>query len=211
MNISKKVLVYTIYDEAFKPIKDIVHENNKNKFEAIGVDYQAFEYTQISKTFWEKWDKCTELLEEGTYDVIMFIDCDIAVLNAYNPAMFLEFTDKDVLFCSVFESTDPTSYWNINAGSCIIRNTELSINCMKALTVGSKYAIDQVFIQSVLRNGHPTFDFRKIIEIFPPRVFNSTGSFVTHKCGASTTNTPLQQAIEHKIKTLKETIGIHNE
>ena len=151
-----------------------------------------------------------KLLEERSdIDYFFAMDTDIVICDfGFDMRHFTKMSDKDILWCTV-ENCSENTYWNVNAGSTIVKNSDASRSFFRYLIATAKSnnfrAVDQVVIQTMLRQLQAV---RDITGIFPCNAFNhgNSSAFLYHDCGTSTSNQPLQKCLVEKYKNLNKII-----
>ncbi len=216
--MSSKMLAFSNHDQNFDDINELTYNHNKHYFRRFDIEYQVYNNDDIVlehdgdhvKGYYTKWMILSKLLEERSdIDYFFAIDTDIVICNfGFDMRHFTKMSDKDILWCTA-ESCSENSYWNINAGSVLVKNSDASRNFFKYIIATANSdnfrTVDQVLIQKTLKELQPV---RDITEVFPRDTFNhgDSSSFLYHDCSISTSNQPLQKCLIEKYKNLNKVI-----
>lgn len=216
--MSSKILAFSNHDKNFYDINELTYNHNKHYFRRFGIEYQVYNNDDIVlehdgdhvKGYYTKWMILSKLLEERSdIDYFFAMDTDIVICDfGFDMRHFTKMSNKDILWCTAKSCSEDT-YWNINAGSAIIKNSHASKNFFKyvmATANNDNFAtMDQVLIQKTLKELQPV---RDITEIFPPDTFNhgDSSAFLYHDCGVSTSNRPLQECLVEKYNNLNKVV-----
>jgi hypothetical protein len=213
-----KIVVVSVYNKAYEEIYQLTYPHNKKYFDFYNIEYKPIFIecdNDVAKNCYKKFEIVNELLEsEQDISYIWSMDIDIVICNFTTDLRnIMSMTSKDLLFCSVLEC-DPDMYWNINAGSIIIKNSingRYLIDQYMSIAKTHNFKInDQVLWQQLLRYNE---SIRKHVAVFPANVFNAGGAerFLHHELSASSTVLGSEEACKQKISILKDTIGKIND
>ncbi len=216
--MSSKILAFSNHDQNFYDISKLTYNHNKHYFSRFDIEYKVYNNDEMvaqhggdhTKGYYTKWIILLKLLEERPdIDYFFAIDTDIVICNfGFDMRHFTKMSDRDILWCTV-DSCSENTYWNINAGSVLVKNSDASRNFFRYLIATAKSnnfrAVDQVVIQTMLRQLQAV---RDITGIFPCNAFNhgNSSAFLYHDCGTSTSNQPLQKCLVEKYKNLSKVI-----
>lgn len=216
--MSYKILAYTVFDNKFESLKDLVIPNNKQYFDTYSIEYVVSEgdakdifnidYDKTSYiNYFTKFLLLDKLLKERKdIDYFFMMDCDIVICNKKIELDYIiNMSDnKDILICSA-ENCSKDMFWNVNSGSIIFKNSQktryfldIYLNYAKS---NSFHIYDQPLLQALLRQE----SFQEIFCIYPPSAFNhgDKNSFLFHACRNSTSNQNFENAIEKKVHDIK--------
>lgn len=217
-----KITAYTLFDENFKSIADIVIPNNKKYFDSHKIQFNVYDKNLDEfvpskivgryKKYWIKIFILKQLLEKADSEWIFFIDTDAAIIDHSIPLqLFINLSKptKEFIACETDGDFD-CKYWNINTGVFFIKNSEYTKSIInffiKVLEQNgcesNTFSCEQPLIQEMLREN--IFDFSKKASIFPSNSFNHDGNFIYHPCIHSTLDMDFQSAIIKKEKILSE-------
>lgn len=212
--MSSKIVVISVYNKTYEEIYHLTYPHNKKYFDKYNIDYAPVYIDcedDVAQNCFKKFDIIHKLMQSNDdIDYIYSMDIDIVVCN-FNMDIrnIIRFTKKDLLFCSVLECS-PDMYWNINAGSIILKNSHHGKSLMnRYMSIAKDYNFsinDQVLWQSLLRNDST---FRNHSAIFPANTFNAGGAdfFMHHELSASSTRMHPKEACAKKIEILRHTIS----
>ncbi len=219
--MSNNIVAFSNYDNNFSAVNSITYPHNKTYFDKHDIEYIVFNNSAINmiktssqhvtKCYYIKWLLLQHMLETR-YDVDYFfaIDTDIIICDFdIDLRLFTKLSNRDILLCSV-EDCSPNMFWNINAGSMIVKNSDAVKSFIRAyLEIAKLYdynIIDQVLLQGFI-DKKP--EYRHLFAIFPSCTFNHGGvdSFLYHDCSISTSNRSLEECIATKTRNLKTAIN----
>lgn len=216
--MSSKILAFSNHDKNFYDINELTYNHNKHYFRRFDIEYQVYNNDDIVlehdgdhvKGYYTKWMILSKLLEERSdIDYFFAMDTDIVICDfGFDMRHFTKMSNKDILWCTV-ESCSENTYWNVNAGSTIVKNSDASRSFFRYLIATAKSnnfrAVDQVVIQTMLRQLQTV---RDITGIFPCNAFNhgDSSAFLYHDCGVSTSNRPLQECLVEKYNNLNKVV-----
>lgn len=219
--MSSKFLAFTNYNHTFSEINSLTYEHNKKYFDKYNIEYLSFQ-NEVEDWFGKNCADATQyhcyikfllleklMKERPDVEYIYAMDTDIIICDFnIDIRIFTKLSTKPLLACSVFDC-DPEMYWNVNAGSLIVQNSDEGRGIIEYYLDQAKqnnFVInDQVLLQSILHNN---VYFRSYVGIFPKSAFNhgDTESFLYHNCEVSTSNQDLQKCVFIKHHNLKNAI-----
>jgi len=216
------ILTFSNHDEAFKEISNLTYEHNKKYFEKFNIEYKVFNveveeslgknhHGSMQKNYYTKWTILKNLMEtRKDIDYFFAIDTDIVICDFdFDLRYFTRMTNKHILLCSI-HSCSPDMFWNVNAGSMIVKNSSESYDFISFLLhIASKSGyntVDQVVLQNMLRTNEK---IRDLVSIFPNTCFNAgnPNAFLFHDCKHSTSNQPIECCLHNKLQSLKNVIN----
>lgn len=219
--MSSKIFAFSNCDDNFKKIQELTCNHNKKYFSKHNIEYEIYLNNLQDSIFanknnatqyhcYIKFLKLQELMyNRNDIDYFFVFDSDIIICDFnIDIRIFPKLSSKSLLVCSVLDcSVD--MFWNVNAGSIIIRNCEVGkqiINNYLKIAKYYNYDInDQVLLQTMLRQD----DYiQKNTAVFPHDAFNhgNIECFLYHECGISTSNRDLQYCLSNKYDRLKTAI-----
>ena len=162
--MSSKILAFSNHDQNFYDINELTYNHNKHYFSRFDIEYKVYNNDDIVlehggdhvKGYYTKWIILLKLLEERSdIDYFFAMDTDIVICDfGFDMRHFTKMSDKDILWCTV-ENCSENTYWNVNAGSTIVKNSDASRSFFRYLIATAKSnnfrAVDQVVIQTMLR------------------------------------------------------------
>jgi hypothetical protein len=217
--MSNKILAFSNYDENFAVINDITYPHNKKYFDKHNIEYSVFNNNidiintltpHVTKCYYIKWILLQKLLEtRNDINYFFAIDTDIIICDFnIDLRIFTKLSSKDILLCSV-EDCSPDMFWNVNAGSMIVKNNDRVKSFISSYLDFAKSHDYNIIDQPLLQNFiYKKPEYRFLFSIFPSCAFNHGGlnSFLYHDCNISTSNKPLKECIEKKSYNLKTAI-----
>ena len=215
--MSSKIVTVCTYNKTYEEVYALVYPHNKKYFSRYNIEYTPVFIeceNDVAKNCYKKFEMVNDIINlRSDIDYVYAMDMDIVICN-FNIDLrnIISLSKKDLLFCSVLECS-PDMYWNINAGSIIIKNSDNGkywMNEYMSIAKSHNFSInDQLLWQQLLRNND---DIRQCAAVFPANVFNAGGKdfFLHHELSASSTIMPSEEACKKKISILKDTIGTLN-
>jgi hypothetical protein len=223
-----KILALSHFDKNFQTLKNIVVPHNLEYFSKYKIEFTLFnggfddlisdQYAGELRNYWTKLCLAYNCMKtRSDIDWIFVLDGD-AIFCDFDIDLrtIIKMSDKhkEFIVCCL-DSSSEDSYWNINAGILLFKNTEFMKHVLsQAIAIAKEYQFnisDQVLLQNILRRN--MFNIREKTEIFPNRAFNhgDENAFIYHACGISTTNQNLAFATENKEQDLLRVIEIVKE
>lgn len=217
------MIIFQQFDKTYNEISNIIVPNNKNYCKLYNITYLEFNggfdefYEKIStgnlREYWTKIILLKYILNNYEDDWILMLDGDILLNNTNDISLLSKMMteDKHVALCRA--TNNIKDYWNINIGSMLVRNSEISRSILdKLINFGENTnfnTYEQPCLQYMIGSDLET---SKYIEIFPPVVFNNDGGpYVFHPVNPheTTTNTKLGKTVtmQNKINAIKQRIS----
>lgn len=217
---NEKIAIFTHLDENFKAVNSVVHKNHTEYALANNHEYiklsteQIIDHEPINKEiYWVKLLGVLQLLKSrNDIDWIFMMDLDIVFSQKnINLSFFTNCANEkqDMLMCSMGNNM-AQNLWNVNIGAVFFRNTEYVKSWLTTITEEAKIhnfiALEQSILHRCLQYNY--MGMLDKIGFFPEHAFNHGGSqhFLHHACGASTSNSEFNNAVQQKVKTLEQTI-----
>lgn len=220
-----KIVALSHFDSNFEKLKDIVVPHNLQYYSKHKIEFVYFNggfddlisdsCDGIYRNYWTKLFFLYNCFEAKKHaDWFFVIDAD-AIFCDFNIDLrhIITMSDKhkELIACCL-DSSSENSYWNINAGALLVKNTDYMKNVIyQILYIGEKLnfnSYEEVVLQNILRKN--MFNIREKTEIFPSRAFNhgDENSFIYHACDLSTSNQDPMFAIKNKEEKLSRVIDI---
>jgi hypothetical protein len=215
--MSSKIVTVCTYNKAYEEVYKLVYPHNKKYFSRYNIEYSPVFIeceNDVAKNCYKKFEIVNDIINlRNDADYIYAMDMDIVICNFdMDLRNIISLSQKDLLFCSVLECS-PDMYWNINAGSIIIKNSKngkFLIDQYMSIAKSHDFKInDQVLWQQLLKYNN---SIRQHVAVFPANTFNAGGKdfFLHHELSASSTQMKSEEACRRKISILKDTIGALN-
>ena len=220
--MSSKLFAFSSCDNNFQKIQDLTYNHNKQYFSKYNIEYEFYCHNLQDGIFHNKLNatqyhcyikflKLQELMRNRSdIDYFFVFDSDIIICNFdIDLRIFTKFADKSLLLCSVMDCSNDM-FWNVNAGSIIIRNCQIGKKIIdNYLNIAKHYNYDindQVLLQTLLRTDSY---IQQNSAIFPSNTFNHGGEkyFLYHECKTSTSNQNLQYCLDVKYDKLEKAIN----